>query len=298
MFPAASLVSMLPVIAIVIVFIPTFLARLAGTLIVLNACVGSLALFPSAHIFPLYIYPGTGCLNWAPLLAAVPAYPDLQFIVVVNPASGPGPAGSQPDANYQNCIVQLRNAGDVNGNVKIIGYVATGFGNRAPSAVTADIDTYSGWADAYYMEGIFFDEAVTDPNSVSKYQSYASYVKTELDPDAYITLNPGTWAEGTSSPDYFSFADLVVTFEDEYKNFVSLHNSTSRFPTGASTPTSKQAAIIHTGPMTAPIGTVQTITQTLRLGASFYSDLPNTIAYNQFPTNWKGYLDELVATQA
>ncbi|KAG6860383.1 hypothetical protein C0995_011945 [Termitomyces sp. Mi166 len=201
-----------------------FLARLTGALTILNACVGSLALLPSAYIFPFYIDPGAGCSNWAPLLTAVPAHPDLQFIVVVNPDSGPGPAESQPEADYQNCIKQLRNAGGANRNVKIIGYVATGMGNRAPSAVNTDIDTYAGWADAYYIEGIFFDEAVTDPNSVSKYQSYAFYVKTKFDSNAYIMLNPGTWADDTSSPDYFSFADLVVTFEDEYKNFPLSYN--------------------------------------------------------------------------
>ncbi|KAG6861049.1 hypothetical protein C0995_004550 [Termitomyces sp. Mi166 len=195
-----------------------FSARLAGTLTVLNACVGSLALLPSAHIFPLYIYPGDGCTEWAPLLSTVPAYPDLQFIVVVNPNSGPGPAGSQPDANYQNCVTQLRNVSAANDNVKMIGYVLTGYGNRTSSEVFADVDTYAGWATAYHVEGIFFDEAANTPDMVSLYQSYASYVKTKFGLSAYITLNPGTW-DDTSSPDYFSSVDLIVTFEKPYDEF-------------------------------------------------------------------------------
>lgn len=42
---------------------------------------------------------------------------------------------------------------------------------------------------------------------------------------------------------------------------------------------------------------VNEITQTLGLKASFYSDLPNTVAYNQFATSWPEYPGELVSTQ-
>ncbi|KAG6895655.1 hypothetical protein C0992_000176 [Termitomyces sp. T32_za158] len=268
-----------------------FLTRLTGALTILSACTGSSALLPSTLIFPLYIYPGTGCTSWAPLLTAIPLNPTLQFLVVVNPNSGPGPAGSQPDANYQACVAQLRMAGAVGGNVKMIGYVSTAYGARDASAVTADIDTYAGWAAAYRVEGIFFDEAATDSGSVSKYQSYASRARTQLGSSAFVTLNPGTWSS-TSSASYFTFADLIATFENTYNSFTP-----SAFPDSASTPRNKQAAFIHTGPTSAPIAMVQEITQTLGLKASFYSDLPNTVAYNQFPTSWPEYPGQLVLTQ-
>ncbi|KAG5725143.1 Spherulin-4 [Termitomyces sp. T112] len=287
--------------------------RLIGTLTILNVCVGSLALLPSAFIFPLYIYPNNSCSNWAPLLSAIPTYSNLQFILVINPASGPGLAGSQPDVNYQACVTQLRDAGMDHGNVKMIGYVRTGFGGLPLNNITTDIDTYAGWSATaqagvdYHVEGIFFDEAVTNSGNISSYQNYASYAKMKLGPDAYtndndtfcsiamlqITLNPGTWDDGTSSSDVFTFADMIVTFEKTFNDFQA-----SVFPSGASTPRNKQTAIIHTGPESAPMDMVMTITQTLGLGASFYSDLPNTKAYNQFPTSWPGYLDELVSAQA
>ncbi|KAG6880762.1 hypothetical protein C0993_004625, partial [Termitomyces sp. T159_Od127] len=75
------------------------------------------------------------------------------------------------------------------------------------------------------------------------------------------------------------------------------HFSVSAFPAGTLTPTSKQAAIIHTGPTQVPIETVKAITQTLALGASFYSDFDSGEAYEQFPTDWTNYLESLVSTQ-
>lgn len=63
--------------------------------------------------------------------------PKVTFYFVVNPASGPGATGSQPDAYYQACIAKLRPA--ANPNVVVLGYVPTTFGARSASAVDADI---------------------------------------------------------------------------------------------------------------------------------------------------------------
>ncbi|KNZ82319.1 Spherulin-4, partial [Termitomyces sp. J132] len=241
----------------------------------------------------------------------IPTYSNLQFILVINPASGPGLAGSQPDVNYQACVTQLRDAGMDHGNVKMIGYVRTGFGGLPLNNITTDIDTYAGWSATaqagvdYHVEGIFFDEAVTNSGPDAYVRLFIRKILTFVlrktnDNDTFcsiamlqITLNPGTWDDGTSSSDVFTFADMIVTFEKTFNDFQA-----SVFPSGASTPRNKQTAIIHTGPESAPMDMVMTITQTLGLGASFYSDLPNTKAYNQFPTSWPGYLDELVSAQA
>jgi hypothetical protein len=177
---------------------------------------------------------------------SISTHPTLQFLVVVNPASGPGGANSQPDTNYQACIAQLRTTGAANGNnVKILGYVATGFGNRASSAVTTDIDTYKQWTAVYRPEGIFFDEAATAASFLANYQTFSAQVKTDFGSSAYVSrsghcmsrlsvdlcivqvvLNPGTVPASTG---YFSIADLVVTFEGFYNDF-SCVPSPSKYP--------------------------------------------------------------------
>ncbi|KDR66047.1 hypothetical protein GALMADRAFT_81286 [Galerina marginata CBS 339.88] len=190
------------------------------TLTIISACIGlSLALLPSAVIFPLYIYPGTNCAAWAPVVSSISTHKTVQFLIVINPASGPGAVNSQPDTNYQACIAQLISTGVSGNNVLIIGYVATGFGNRAVSAVNKDIDTYKGWAAAYRPKGIFFDEAATAAASLANYQTFSARTKTDLGSSAYVVLNPGTVPLSTG---YFSIADLVVTFEDSYAAFSTI----------------------------------------------------------------------------
>lgn len=105
-------------------------------------------------------------------------HPNLPFWVVVNPASGPGATNSQPDANYQACIPQLRPA--ANPNVKVLGYVPTGFGSRAQSAVQADITTYSQWGAAYKPSGIFFDEVAANSGNEALYSGYSSFAKGKI----------------------------------------------------------------------------------------------------------------------
>ncbi|KAG6833128.1 hypothetical protein H0H87_010842 [Tephrocybe sp. NHM501043] len=271
------------------------IARLAGALVVLNTCVGSIAAtLPSAVLFPLYIYPGDSCASWNTLFSSISTHTSLEFLVIVNPNSGPGDIASQPDANYQACVTKLRTTGaSSGGNVKLLGYVRTGYASRAIADITAEIDTYANWAEAYRLEGIFFDEASTNGTLLSSYQTYVSHAKSAFGSSTYIALNPGVWNASSSSVDYFSIADLIVTFENTYDAF-----SVAAIPTGASTPTEKQAVIIHTGPTAVPVSTVETLTQTLAVGASFYSDFTAAQAYNTFPTDWTNYLDALVSTQA
>ncbi|GLB41046.1 putative spherulation-specific family 4 [Lyophyllum shimeji] len=250
----------------------------------------SLALLPSGVIFPLYIYPSDNCAGWAPLVSSISTHRTLQFTIIVDPASGPGSADSQPDTNYQACIAQLRSTGAANGdNVRILGYVATGHGSRTVSAVLTDIGTYNGWSAAYRPDGIFFDEAATDPSFLSNYQSFTTTVRNEFGPNSYIVLNPG------AVPDtgYFSIAHLVVSFEGFYSDF-----SASSIPISSATPANKQAAIIHDGPTNVNLTTVRTLTRTVGVGASFLTDFPNAVAYENYPTDWTTYLNDLVSTQA
>ncbi|KAF5381681.1 hypothetical protein D9615_005457 [Tricholomella constricta] len=265
--------------------------RLLGALTVLSACVGSLALLPSAVIFPLYIYPGDNCAAWAPLISSISSNPTLQFLFIVNPASGPGAVNSQPDTNYQACVAKLRTTGASSGNnVKIVGYVSTSWGNRASSAVTADIHTYAQWATAYRPSGIFFDEAAIETSALAIYQNYSAHVKTDFGSSAHITLNPGVAPKDNG---YFNIADLVVTFEGYFADF-----NVANLPTSSATPTSKQAVIIHTTPAQFPSSTLSALTKTFKAGATFLTNYENAVAYHNIPTYWTTYLSAVVSSQA
>ncbi|KAG6911032.1 hypothetical protein DXG01_005448 [Tephrocybe rancida] len=213
----------------------------------------------------------------------------VQFYVIVNPASGPGATNSQPDVNYQACIALLRTTGAASGNnVKILGYVATGFGNRASSAVTTDIDTYSNWASAYRPEGIFFDEVATSARFLTNYQTFATRVHTDFG-SSFVVLNPGA-APATTA--YYTIADLIVSFEGFYDDF-----TTSNLSISASAPAHKQAVILHDGPTPIPYTTVDTIAEIVGVGASFITDFPNAGAYENFPSDWFSFLGDLIAAQ-
>ncbi|KAJ7653520.1 Spherulation-specific family 4, partial [Mycena rosella] len=98
---------------------------------------------------PLYSYPETN-ETWEPLETAISTYPDVQFYVIVNPDSGPGPT----DTNYQAAVAALRTYA----NVLLVGYVYTSYGARPLDQVQQDIETYVGWPPASGLAGIFFDE--------------------------------------------------------------------------------------------------------------------------------------------
>jgi hypothetical protein len=85
------------------------------------------------------------------------AHPELQFLVVINPSSGPGNS-TLPDDNYSAQITKLNNYT----NVETVGYVRTGYATQNITLVASEVATYAGWGTAnnsLAMHGIFFDEA-------------------------------------------------------------------------------------------------------------------------------------------
>jgi hypothetical protein len=81
----------------------------------------------------------------------ISAYPDLTFVVILNPHNGPG-ASEFPDAKYAMEIPRL-NAWP---NVITVGYVRIDYCKRDLVEVFRDVTKYSGWADG--VQGIFLDE--------------------------------------------------------------------------------------------------------------------------------------------
>jgi hypothetical protein len=85
-------------------------------------------------------------------------HPDVNFRVVINPGSGPGPS-SLPDANYTRDIPKLTSKP----NVRVLGYVATTYATRDQLKVLRDVETYANWPKVsanigLAVHGIFFDE--------------------------------------------------------------------------------------------------------------------------------------------
>ncbi|RDW68149.1 hypothetical protein BP6252_09545 [Coleophoma cylindrospora] len=157
-------------------------------------------------ILPLYIYPTAGA--WDPLYNTLSKHPQLPFIIVINPASGPGEP-PYPNSDYITAITKLRSYP----NATLLGYVHTMYGSREETAVNGDIDVYHGWKDFaasdISIDGIFFDEA---PSSyTSELFSYMSSIchHARNGDTSTVVLNPGVLVDGA----YYSIADLVVGFE-------------------------------------------------------------------------------------
>ena len=89
----------------------------------------------------------------------VAKHPDLQFLVIINPNSGPGAAPWWPNADYVREIARL----NALPNVKTLGYICATYCRRSLDAALDDIETYGarGRNDARQgVDGIFVDETV------------------------------------------------------------------------------------------------------------------------------------------
>ncbi|EUC61653.1 spherulin 4, related protein [Rhizoctonia solani AG-3 Rhs1AP] len=245
------------------------------------------AALASGVIFPLYLYPGDNCASWTNAITAPAKHPNLPFYFIVNPNSGPGNLYGQPDANYQACVPKLRSA--TNPNVKLIGYIATKYTNKAQSDVRAEVDTYAGWSSAYKLDGIFYDEVLAESSARSVYSGYTSYAKSKI-PNAFVSLNPGI---KPTDNQFYTFADQILSLEKYFNEF-----STSLYTIGSSTPAAKQAFILTDSPSTLPTSTINQIIKTDKIGALYITNdvqANGQNPYDSFPTYWTGFLDAVQA---
>lgn len=111
---------------------------------------------------------------------SIARHPALTFVVVVNPASGPG-LGDGPDANYTREIPKLNSYA----NVRTMGYVSTDWTKRDIALAKKDIATYSAWAQNASVQdlgvqGIFLDEtpAVYNDASAQYLDTLASAIRS------------------------------------------------------------------------------------------------------------------------
>jgi hypothetical protein len=92
---------------------------------------------------------------------SISAFPNLNFLVIVNPNSGPGVAPWWPNEDYVREIPRL-NACD---NVQVVGYVRATYCQRSIDDVFQDIKTYADRPkqecfSGLEVQGIFVDETV------------------------------------------------------------------------------------------------------------------------------------------
>ncbi|QSZ30125.1 hypothetical protein DSL72_004645 [Monilinia vaccinii-corymbosi] len=173
-------------------------------------------------LVPLYIYPSPGA--WERLLQRqvrkwrISTYPELEFIIVVNPHNGPG---QSLDSNYKREIRKLNSYS----NVSVVGYVSTAYASRQYSRVLEDVMIFAAWRledDALGVRGIFFDET---PNQWSTSNAtFLGNINTAvkgcsgMGAEPLIIHNPGTiphWRLMSGS----CLPDITVVFEASYQTY-------------------------------------------------------------------------------
>jgi hypothetical protein len=143
-------------------------------------------------LIPLYVAPSDA--SWDRLAALSPRAAG-RITVVVNPENGPGSVRRE---DYARRIAQARARG-----VRVLGYVATGYGARPAADVLADVDAYRRW---YAPDGIFLDEGAPDAGRLAHYRELAAALRAAaLD----VVLNPGLVPDAG----YLEVADTLVVFE-------------------------------------------------------------------------------------
>jgi len=169
-------------------------------------------------ILPLYLYPGDSTSAWDSVTSTISSHPSVDWLVIINPNSGPGTKGAPTDPNIVSGIAKLNSYP----NVQTVGYVDTAHGARPIADVNAEVDVYAGWTSSgsasLKIGGIYFDDvsAETTSSMYSYYQGAAEHARSSI-PSAHVAFNPGTIAP----TQYFSYCDTMVEFEASYSDYQS-----------------------------------------------------------------------------
>ncbi|GAA5983654.1 hypothetical protein JCM10908_000370 [Rhodotorula pacifica] len=243
----------------------------------------------SKILVPLYSW-DENC--WPELQQAGAANPSVDFILIINPNSGPISDTNDPSLY---CVPILR---EKLPRATIIGYVRTGYGSRSQADVKADIAMYSSWKNlkvgaegkAPRLDGIFFDEVqdVTTKPLLSLYSGYSSAARAAF-ASSTIVMNPGTKVGAR----LYGYADYIVYFETYYKEW-----SRSKLP--AATYMNKTVIMIHTMPSSNA-----TLRSTLKqfvpqVGATYVTDLSldKTDVYAAFGPDWPQFVRNVAQLNA
>lgn len=202
-----------------IIFVVTFLVNIATS---------------SFVFFPLYIYPSGSALN--PLYNAIVSTPLLQYIIIINPNSGPGTT-SCPSSDYITAIDKLNKYP----NVLLLGYTHTSYTARPVSNVLTDVSRYANWSKCsttkdVHMDGIFFDEA-PDKHSTAAYHYMSQVAIAASRSLGYVAFNPGVKPDSR----YFDLANNICVWENAYSKY-----SSSAWSSLTLAQRAKSSILIHT----------------------------------------------------
>ncbi|CAL3969703.1 hypothetical protein PZA11_007708 [Diplocarpon coronariae] len=236
-------------------------------------------------LLPLYIYPATST-TWSPLYDVLEARPELNFIVVINPSSGPG-STQYPDEQYSASVAKL----STYANVRTVGYVRTGYTSRNLSTVAAEVSTYAGWASnssRLAMHGIFFDEA---PHKYSADAVQYMHVVNQavkdapgLQGDKTIIHNPGTVPDARFDDIH---TDITVVFEESYAVYGARLGSLEALPG----PRSQYSYMVHSVPATRA-GDLKRFVRKISGHAEYLFVTENTEGfYERFGPGWADFAD-------
>lgn len=166
----------------------------------------------------MYIYP-LSTTTWAPLYDAITAHPDLDFLVVVNPNSGPGDLPS-PNKDYAREVPKL----NAFPNVYTVGYIRIHYCDKPLENVYQEIDRYASWSacDGLGLGGILLDET---PNHYSEareeyLRACTGFIKGNqgILRDRMVVHNPGTPPDAGLAN---TCPDLILTCEEPYERYRS-----------------------------------------------------------------------------
>ncbi|KES08679.1 hypothetical protein BU52_01110 [Streptomyces toyocaensis] len=158
-------------------------------------------------LIPLYVHPAEDPGAWHRLVTAAAR----THAVVLNPADGPG-AG--PERAYVAAAEALRAAG-----ARLLGYVDTAYGARAPAEIVADARRHREW---YAADGCFLDRVTAGSDALPGCRRLVRSLRRSG--AGTVVLNPGV----EPAPGYLRIADLTVTFEGHWSTYVSAFSRSSR----------------------------------------------------------------------
>ena len=242
---------------------------------VLAACSGSAPgtpprAQPLALLVPLYAWPQPGTPS-DPFQRVVQAAAQVPVTVILNPNNGPV---LPPPPAFLQTVQALHAAG-----VQALGYVATGFGARAPAAIVQDIYAWQG----YGVDGIFLDEVATNMAA-----HYAGLCRTARNLFPTVVLNPGTPVSGAYLEPQRG-CTAAVMFENTEARWQAAAPATSPLPAA------RMAALVHSG-LADPVAMQQDLNLAVQrgFGMAFVTDgrLPNP--WGSLPSYW----DQEVAVAA
>lgn len=254
--------------------IARLLTRLVATAVVASVSAGGAVAVDI--VVPAYFFPSSSGSDWDRLDTAAAQVP---ITAIMNPASGPG---TGVISNYTDVVGSLRQAGGT-----VIGYVASGFGNRPLSSVLADIDSYASWYD---IDGIFIDEMSNSGATATLdfYQAIYDHTKS-VDANWQLMGNPGI----NTNEAYLTrpTADRLVVFE----TFGSQYTGHTPSAWNDNYDSETFVNLLHTQAAEQDALDFVDLAVERNVGGVYFTDDVLNNPWDRLPTYWDSFVDKVAA---